>query len=51
VYEEFSGGASGGSIFNPATGLSGASQWGFSVYFSSIASSSWDYGTWTVTAP
>jgi hypothetical protein len=51
VYEAQDGGRSGSRIFNPTTGLNGASQWGFSIWFTATAASSWSYGSWTVGAP
>ena len=51
VYESFNGNRMGGSIFKPTDGQDGVSRWGFSIYFTATAASSWSYGEWTVTAP
>ena len=55
VYEfefGFSGNRVFGGIFDPTDGVSGASMWGFNIYFSvSSPGEAWSYGEWTVAAP
>ena len=51
VYELTFGLRTFGGLFNPTTGLDGASRYGFSIYFTATAGSSWSYGQWTVAAP
>jgi hypothetical protein len=52
VYEGPNGNSDVGGIFDPTTGLGGASRWGFSVYFTvPVPGGAWSYGQWTVRAP
>ncbi len=52
VYELQDGNRVVGGIFDPSAGSTGASRWGFGVFFTAIgAGGAWSYGTWAVRAP